>query len=91
MSMYKIALNDELLQRTRRSFADDRRMDLWLQQQVETLLMNYNAEQDAIRQKARKAIEAMRNQSEQNGNVEMSLDDINREIQLSRQARKVVA
>lgn len=48
-------------------------------------------EQDAIRQRARIAIEAMRNQSEQCGNADMSLEDINREIQLSRQARRVMA
>ncbi len=91
MCMYMIALNDELLQRTRQTFVDEKRMDAWLQQQVEALLMNYNAEQDAIRQRARIAIEAMRNQSEQNGNADMSLEEINREIQYSRQARRVMA
>ena len=86
--MYRIAVNDELLQRTRQSFADDRRMDAWLQQQVEALLLNYNARQAAIRQRARAAVEAMRNQSEENGNAHMSLEDINREIQQTRQARR---
>jgi len=88
MCMYRIAVNDELLQRTRQSFADDRRMDAWLQQQVEALLLNYNARQAAIRQRARAAVEAMRNQSEENGNAHMSLEDINREIQQTRQARR---
>lgn len=91
MCMYKIALNDELLQRTRQTFADERRMDAWLQQQVEALLRSYNAEQEAIRQRARSAVEAMRNQSELNGNAAMSLEDINREIQQVRQARRVMA
>ena len=91
MCMYKIALNDELLQRTRQTFANQRLMDAWLQQQVEALLMSHNAEQEAIRQRARSAVEAMRNQSEQNGNAYMSLDDINREIQQVRQARRVMA
>lgn len=44
-----------------------------------------NAEQKAIRQRARSAVEAMRNQSELNGNADMSLEDINREIQQVRQ------
>ena len=38
---------------------------------------------------ARKAIEAMRRQSEQNGNVRLTLDDINNEIQQTRAARRV--
>ena len=91
MCMYKIALNDELLQQTRRSFADEARMDAWLRQQVEILLLNYNAQQEAIRQRARAAIEAMRTQSEQNGNADMSLEDINREIQETRRARRAQA
>jgi len=44
-----------------------------------------NTEQDIIRQRARSAVEAMRNQSELNGNAAMSLEDINREIQQVRQ------
>lgn len=91
MCMYKIALNDDLLQQTRRSFADEARMDAWLRQQVEILLLNYNAQQEAIRQRARAAIEAMRTQSEQNGNADMSLEEINREIQEARQARRTKA
>lgn len=39
-------------------------------------------------QKARQAIEAMRRQSEQNGNAAMTLDDINEEIRQARAARK---
>lgn len=37
---------------------------------------------------ARKAIEAMRTQSALNGNSEMTMDDINREIHLARIAKK---
>lgn len=91
MCMYNIALRDDLLRQTRQSFADDKKMNAWLQNQVEILLINYNAQQAAIRQKARAAIEDMRNLSEQNGNAEMSLDDINREIKAARQARRVMA
>lgn len=62
-------------------------MTAWLQRQVEALLMEFNSRQ-AIKANARKAIEAMRLQSEQNGNAELSLDDINKEIRLTRKARK---
>ena len=51
----------------------------------------FNAELEAIRQRARSAVEAMRNQSELNGNAAMSLEDINREIQQVRQTRRVMA
>ena len=85
--MYNITLNDELLSETRRSFASEAAMDTWLQQQVESLLMAYNASQQATRQKARLAIAAMRRQSEENGNTAMTLDEINSEI---RQARKAI-
>jgi hypothetical protein len=64
-------------------------MDKWLQQQVEALLSDFNAKQQVI-VNARKAIEAMRSQSEQSGNSEMSLDEINSEIRKTRMARKNV-
>ena len=86
--MYNITLNDELLSETRRSFASETAMDTWLQQQVESLLMAYNASRQATRQKARIAIAAMRRQSEENGNTAMTLDEINSEIRQARQARK---
>ena len=87
--MYNLALNDELVRDTRQSFANDKEMTIWLQSQVEALLIEYNRTQQAIKHKARKAIEMMRTISENNGNSEMTLDDINREIQLAREARKV--
>jgi len=87
--MYNLALNDELVRRTRQSFANDTDMTAWLQRQVEALLIEYNTTQQTIRRKAREAVEIMRNISEQNGNSEMTLEDINREIQLSREARKI--
>ena len=88
MCMYNITLNDELVGRTRQSFTSEAEMTEWLQRQVEALLVEFNSKQ-AIKANARKAIEAMRRQSEQNGNAEMSLDDINKEIRLARNARKV--
>ena len=49
---------------------------------------HFNARQQAARQKARQAIEAMRRQSEQNGNDGLTLDDINDEILQARATRK---
>ncbi len=87
--MYNISLNDELVMQTRQSFASESAMTQWLQQQVEALLVSFNANQQAVRQKARKVIEAMRLQSEQNGNDTMTLEEINDEIRQARAARKV--
>ena len=53
MCMYNISLKDELLSETRRSFDSEAAMDIWLQQQVESLLVAYNASQQAARRKAR--------------------------------------
>ena len=91
MCIYNISLNDELVMQSRQSFASETAMTLWLQQQVETLLVSFNASQQAARQKARQSIEAMRRQSEQNGNEAMTLDEINDEIRQARAARKAVA
>ena len=90
MCTYSITLNDELIKQTRSSFANEDAMDKWLQQQVEALLSDFNAKQQII-VNARKAIESMRSQSEQNGNSEMSFDEINGEIRKTRLARKNVA
>ena len=88
MCMYNLTLNDELVKRTRRSFANETDMTAWLQRQVEALLIEYNATQQTIRRKAQEAVEVMRDISEQNGNSKMTLEDINREIQLASEARK---
>ena len=88
MCMYNITLNDELLNETRRSFVSKAAMDAWLQQQVEAMLMSYNASQQAIRKNALQAITAMRRQSEENGNAAMTLDEINGEIRQARQDLK---
>ena len=77
--MYNITLNDELVKETRRLFESEAAMKDWLQQQVEALLMAYNSSH---------AIKAMRRQSEENGNAEMTLDEINNEIQLARKDRR---
>jgi len=87
MCKYNITLNDEVVSETRRSFASEAAMDAWLQQQVEALLVAFNARQ-AAKARARQAIEAMRRQSEQNGNAQLSLDEINNEIRLTRETRK---
>ena len=88
MCMYNLTLNDELVQRTRRSFANETDMTAWLQRQVEALLIEYNTSQQTVRRNARAAIASMRRISELNGNSEMTLEDINDEIRQARQARK---
>lgn len=88
MCMYNITLNDELVKETRSLFESEAAMKDWLQQQVEALLMAYNSSHLSARQKARLAIKAMRRQSEENGNAQMTLDEINNEIQLARKDRK---
>ena len=91
MCMYNLTLNDELMQRTRRSFANETDMTAWLQRQVEALLIEYNTAQQTVRRNARAAIATMRRQSELNGNSEMTLEDINNEILQARQVRKTAA
>ena len=86
--MYNISLNDELVRQTRQSFASEEKMTAWIQPQLEALLTDFNARQQTARQKARQAIEAMRRQSEENGNDAMTLDDINEEIFQARATRK---
>lgn len=88
MCVYNLALNDELVRRTRQSFANEDDMKAWLQRQVEALMIEYNTSQQTVRRNARAAIAAMRRQSELNGNAEMSLQDINTEIQQVRFERK---
>lgn len=90
MCTYNITLNDELLEQTRSSFANEDAMDRWIQQQVEAMLVEFNLKQQ-IKANARRAINAMRLQSEHNGNSEMSLDEINSEIRQTRVARKMMA
>lgn len=87
MCSYNITLNDALVEKVRPSFADNEALEQWLQQQMETVLLAYY-ELLEKRAKARETIEAMRLQSEQNGNSELTLDEINEEIRLARQERK---
>ena len=91
MCMYNLSLKDDLVMQTRQSFASEAAMNAWLQQQVEDLLIAFNASQQAVKQKARLVIDALRRQSEQNGNFALSLDEINSEIQSARAARKATA
>lgn len=90
MCSYNITLNDTLVEKVRPSFADDQALTLWLQQQIEELLLDFYARQE-VRTHARKAILAMRQQSESNGNSELTLDEINEEIRQARQERKKTA
>lgn len=86
--MYNIKLDDNLISETRQRFADEQSMNNWLQHQIESLLIEFNISHQTVRDNARKAIENMRIKSEQNGNSQMSIDDINHEIRLSRLAKK---
>jgi anti-sigma factor RsiW len=55
------------------------------------LLARYYAQKSERQQRlsrAKKAIDALRQQSEQNGNAEMTLEDINEEIRQTRIERK---
>ena len=45
MCSYNITLSDTLVEKLRPSFADDNVLQLWLQQQVEELLLDYYAAQ----------------------------------------------
>jgi hypothetical protein len=57
----------------------------WL---ADRLFESAKADDIAILAQARKAIDEMRQQSEENGNSEMTLDEINAEIRAARHARK---
>ena len=87
MCSYNIILNDTLVEKVRPSFADDQALTLWLQQKIEELLLDFYARQE-VRTRAQKAILAMRQQSENNGNSELTLEEINEEIRQARQERK---
>ncbi len=87
MCSYTITLDDTIVEKVRPSFADDQALELWLQQQIEELLLRHYTQQEK-RNRARKAVLAMRKQSEANGNSKMTLDEINAEIQQARQERK---
>lgn len=89
MCSYNIILNDTLVEKVRPSFADDQALTLWLQQKIEELLLDFYARQEVeVRTRAQKAILAMRQQSENNGNSELTLEEINEEIRQARQERK---
>ena len=62
--------------------SSDRR---WL---ADRLIESTKEDENSIIAEARKAIEEMRRQSEENGNSEMTLDEINEEIRQVRLERK---
>lgn len=89
MCTYSIKLDDSLVDQVRPSFSDDIALQRWLEEQLEYVLRQfYTKERQETLRKAREAIEAMRQQSELNGNSELTLNEINEEIRLSREARK---
>ena len=87
MCNYNITINDSLVEKVRPSFADDSALELWLQRQIEELLLDFYRRQEA-KQSAKKDIADMRQQSESNGNSNMTLEEINAEISQARQERK---
>ena len=87
MCTINLNLDETLVEKVRSSFADDQALTLWLQQQMVELLLDYSSRQE-MRSRARKAILAMRQQSESNGNSELTLEEINEEIRQARQERK---
>ena len=89
MCTYNITLNDTLVEQVRNSFEDEQALERWLQEQMElALLQLYNNQRQVVLSKARLTIEDMRQQSEENGNSEMTLDEINEEIRQARLERK---
>lgn len=91
MCTYSIQLDDKVVSEARSSFASEEAMQVWIQQEVESLLSKFSAAQKHTIEKARKAIDSMRSQSEQNGNSEITLAEINEEIRQSRAARKAIS
>ena len=92
MCSYNITLEDALVEKVRPSFTNDQELELWLKQQLEALLMRYYVQESERQQKlvrAKKAVDAMRQQSERKGNDEMTLDEINEEIRQSRIERRL--
>lgn len=87
MCSYNITLNDTIIDKVRPSFPSEQALEQWLQQQLEAMILDYHALLEK-RVRARKAIELMRAQSEENGNSKMTLDEINEEIRLARKGRK---
>ena len=89
MCTYNITLNDTLVEQVRDSFDDEQALERWLQEQMElALLQLYNNQRQSVLSKTRQTIDAMRQHSEENGNSEMTLGEINEEIRQSRLERK---
>ena len=89
MCTYNIKIDDAVMEDVRPSITQGMAEDAWVQLQVEMLFTKLAASRrQEVFANARKAIAAMRKQSEINGNSRMSLDDINSEIREARAARK---
>lgn len=91
MCSYNVKIDDLEMEVLRPTITSGMAEDAWVQLQVEMLFSRMaEAQRNAIVSKAREAVYAMRTQSEENGNSNMTLDDINEEIRLSRQERRAV-
>ena len=92
MCTYNITLNDTLVEQVRDSFANNQALEHWLQEQMELALLQLcKNRRQSVLAKARQTIEDMRQHSEENGNSEMTLDEINEEIRQTRLERKTSA
>ena len=87
MCTYNVRIDDAVMSRVRPHFKGEDAMQQWMEQQLQKVLMDY-IDLSEKRLSARHAIELMRMQSEQNGNSEMTLDDINEEIRQVRSRKK---
>lgn len=56
MCSYNITLNDSLIEKVRPSFADDKALECWLQQQMEEFLLNLYLQQMAGKKEAQSAV-----------------------------------
>ncbi len=89
MCSYNIILNDQLINEVKPSFPNEKAFTSWLQKQVESILLKFKTDhRQIVLDDARKAIAEMRRQSMLNGNSELSMDEIDEEIRLSRLVRK---
>ena len=91
MCRYNISIDDALMEEIRPSITQGMDEEAWVQLQVEILFSQLAASRrEATLVAARQAIDAMRSQSMQNGNSNLTLEQINDEILQARKARRFI-
>ena len=89
MCKYNVTIDDLEMEVLRPTITSGMAEDAWVQLQVQMLFSRLaEAQRNTVVAKARQAINAMRTQSEENGNCNLTLDEINEEIRQSRLARR---